>query len=381
MKKFSALFLALLLLCTLVGCGEKEAADEPVVEDTTREVVMITDIGDIDDESFNQGTFTGVKEWCEKNGKTYDYIKPVDSTNKNLQDAIDLAIENYDAKVIVCPGFVFATPIWAKQSEYPDVKFVILDSGLNNEDYSDFTVNANVSCFTYEAEISGYLAGYAAVKEGMTNLAYVGGIGYNTVYCFGVGFAQGAEYAANELGLADGSINLTWDYTGNFSDTADNKTKFAGLFASGVECIFSVGGANQKSAFKAAEEAEGTKWVISPDTDSTKLSEKCLTSALKELATTVNLALDDIYNNNGAKYSGKVNVLSISDAAVGLCPEFGRFSTFNKEAYDAVYAQILDGTIKVEMPANDYTESKDGTQDLGGFTYNKVVFNFVNKAE
>jgi len=378
MKKLLVLLVTLLMVFSLVGCSGK---DEEVVEDTSKEVVMITDIGDIDDESFNQGTYTGVKQWCEANGKTYDYIKPEDSTEEKLLAAIDLAVENYDAKVIVCPGFVFATPVWKAQETYPEVKFVILDSTVNSADYSDFTVKSNVASFTYEAEISGYLAGYAAVKEGMKNLAYVGGIGYNTVYCFGVGFAQGAEYAANEMGLEDGSINLTWSYTGNFSDTPENKTKFAGLFATGIDCIFSVGGANQKSAFKAAEEAEGTKWVISPDTDSTKLSEKCLTSALKELAITVNLALDDLYKNDGAMYFGKSSVLSIADAAVGLCPEFSRFTTFTKADYDAVYALILDGTIKVQMPEKDYQliEEEDGTkyQYLGDIDYKKVVFNFV----
>lgn len=382
MKKLLSILLAVFMVFALVGCGNsttEEEQQEP--EDTTKEIVMITDIGDIDDQSFNQGTYDGVKGWAEKNGKSFAYIKPVDSTNKGLQDAIDLAVESYGAKVIVCPGYVFATPVWAKQSEYPDVHFVILDSSLNDENYTDFTVKENVACFTYVAEISGFLAGYAAVKEGMTNLAYLGGIGYNTVYCYGVGFAQGAEYAANEDGLADGSINLTWDYTGNFDDTPDNKTKAAGLLSSGVECIFTVGGKNQKSCFQAASEAEGNKWIISPDTDSTGLSDKCLTSALKGLAHSVELGLDDLYNNNAAKYFGKVNVLSIADEAVGLCPVFDRFTKFTKEAYDAVYAKILSGEIKVLMPEkSDYVEYEDGTQYLGeGVTYNKVNFNFVAK--
>lgn len=365
MKKVLCILLVLVMALGLfAGCGQKA--------DTTKEIVMITDVGDVDDQSFNQGTWEGVKAWAEKNGKTYDYIKPATSGEADLLVAIDLAVTN-GAKVIVTPGFAFGTAVYKAQDTYPDVKFIILDSTANNGDFTAWNEkhNSNVASFTYAAEYSGFLAGYAAVKEGMTKLAYLGGVGYSTVYCFGVGFCQGADYAAKELGIAN--INIQYGYTGDFFDTPANKTKATAIFSSGVECLFSVGGANQKSCFSAASESKG-KWVMTPDTDGTGLSETCLTSALKELALSVNVALDDIYKTNSSTYFGKVTVGTVQNKMVGLANNFTRFTKFTKADYDAIYAKLVSGEVKVLMPTEDFSK----TAGTGSITMSNVTIEYID---
>ncbi len=338
MKKLLGILLAVVMVFGVVGVLAACQTEE-------KEIIMITDIGDIDDQSFNQGTWDGVKAWAEAHEKTYDYIKPSSSKVADLNNAIDLAVKA-GAKVIVTPGFVFKDSITQKAPAYPDVKFVLLDSDVASP-------IANVAAFTYKAEYSGYLAGYAAVKEGMTKLAYLGGINYPTVYCFGMGFVQGAEQAAEEDNISN--IEVKWGYTGNFDENTNNKTMASAIYSGGTELIFSVGGANQKSCFSAASEASPKRWVMSPDTDGTGLSDRCLTSALKELAKTVEVALDDIYDNNSEKYFNKNNVLGIEDEMVGLAPNFSRFTTFTKAMYDAIYAKLVAGTETVIMPSEDFT--------------------------
>ena len=336
MKKLFGILLAVVMMFSVVGVL--------AACNTSTEIYMITDIGDIDDKSFNEGTWNGVKEWATKNNKSYAYLKPTSSEKADLDAAIALAVKG-GAKVIVCPGFVFTDSINDCAKKYPEVKFVLLDSQA--------ATAANVASFSYNAEYSGWLAGYAAVKEGMTKLAYMGGIGYPTVYSFGIGFVQGAEQAAKEAEVE--AVECKWTYTGDFAANDANKTKAKGLFEGGTELIFSVGGANQQSCFAAAAESTG-KWVISPDTDSTSLSEKCLTSALKELAKTVETALDDIYTKEGATYLGKHSVMSIDGGYVGLAPNFSRFTKFTEAMYKDAVSKLQNGTYKCKLVSEQGVE-------------------------
>ena len=208
MKKALVIVLAIMLVSMgLVGCSQKE--------DDSYEIALITDKGNIDDKSFNQGAWEGVVAYAEANDKTHTYIKPEEASDAGYLAAIDLAVTG-GAKIIVTPGFLFEVPIYEAQTKYPDVKFILLDGAPHTADYATFETKANVASVMYSEEQSGYLAGYAAVMDGMTQLGFMGGMAVPAVQAFGYGYLQGAEAAANELGLADGAINVTYHYTGNF---------------------------------------------------------------------------------------------------------------------------------------------------------------------
>ncbi len=366
MKKILSLVLVLsMILALLSGCGANKA-----------EIALITDKGNIDDKSFNQGSWEGVVEFAKKNNISHKYYKPEDATDVAYLAAIDLAITG-GAKVIVTPGFLFEVPIYEAQTRYPDIKFILLDGAPRTADYSDFTTKDNVASIMYSEEESGYLAGYAAVKDGMTKLGFMGGMALPAVQAFGYGYLQGAEDAAKDLGLADGAISVTYHYTGDFAETDTNKATAKTMYQEGSEVIFACGGSVGKSVMAAAQEA-GRK-VIGVDVDQRYDSETVITSATKGLAASVIQVLESIYlTNSWSKFGGKTTYFSAENDGVGLptvvigddnADAFDRFSKFNKAEYDTVFARLVDGsvdpirTIDIEDP-NGYATSEELTDGL-----------------
>ncbi len=347
MKKIVALILTVTLACMmLTGCGTKN---------TTFQIALITDKGNIDDKSFNQGSWEGVVAFCKANDiKDYQYIKPEDASDAGYLAAIDNAV-TAGAKVIVTPGFLFEVPVFEAQTKYPDVKFILLDGAPHTADYKDNTMKANVASIMYAEEQSGYLAGYAAVKDGYTKLGFMGGMAVPAVVAFGYGYLQGIEAAAAELGLADGAVSVTYHYTGDFAETDTNKATAKTMYQEGTQVIFACGGSVGKSVMSAATEANGK--VIGVDVDQRYDSETVITSAEKGLGASVKTVLESIYKTNSwDTYAGKTTYFDASNAGVGLPTSiigdekgnaFDRFKTFDKTAYDAVYATLANGSVKL----------------------------------
>lgn len=350
MKKLVSITLVMVLLAiSLTGCG---GADGNQSSSESYEIVLITDKGNIDDKSFNQGSWEGVVEFATKEGISHHYIKPEEASDAGYLAAIDLAVQG-GAKVIVTPGFLFEVPIFEAQSKYPDVKFILLDGAPHDPDYTDFTIKENVASIMYAEEQSGYLAGYAAVMDGMTKLGFMGGMAVPAVQAFGYGYLQGAEDAAKELGLPDGSIEVIYHYTGNFEENDTNKATARTMYQEGVEVIFACGGAVGKSVMSAASEA-GAK-VIGVDVDQRYDSETVITSATKGLAASVIQVLESIYKTDSwDQYGGKTTYFNAANDGVGLPTEvigdenadaFDRFEQFTREQYEEIYAKLVDGTI------------------------------------
>ena len=196
----------------------------------------------------------------------------------------------------------------------------------------------------YAEEEAGFLAGYAAVKEGMTTLGFEGGMAVPAVVAFGYGYLQGIEAAATELGLADGSVKVFYHYTGDFAETDANKATAKAMIQSGAQVIFGCGGSVGKSVMAAA--AEGNIKTIGVDVNQKADSDTVITSAMKGLGASVQAVLASIYDNSFAeKYAGKTTYFTAANNGVGLPDDFERFTTFTKADYDAVFAKLVDGTI------------------------------------
>lgn len=346
MKKILAIALAVMLVSmSLVGCSGGTS--------TGHEIALITDKGNIDDKSFNQGSWEGVVQFAEAEGITHQYIKPEDATDDDYLAAIDLAITG-GAKVVVTPGFLFEVAIYEAQYKYPDIKFILLDGAPHTADYETFKTESNVASIVYAEEQSGYLAGYAAVKDGMTNLGFMGGMAVPAVQAFGYGYLMGAEDAAEELGLADGAIKALYHYTGDFAETDSNKATAKAMYQEGMDVIFACGGSVGKSVMSAAAES-GTK-VIGVDVDQRYDSETVMTSAVKGLASSVVDVLTSIYKTDSfSTYGGKTTVFNAANDGVGLPTEvigdeaadaFDRFEKFDKAQYDELYAKMKAGEIE-----------------------------------
>lgn len=335
MKKILVLLSILLVVFGLTACKAEEP--EVVVEEPVGyELALVTDIGTIDDKSFNQGAWEGVVKYAEENDLTYQYYKPADATTVDYVAAIGEAVAG-GAKVVVTPGFMFAPAVYEAQDLYPEVSFVLLDADPHTEDYSTFRIEKNVYSVYYAEEQSGFLAGYAAVKEGFTKLGFMGGMAVPAVVRFGYGYLQGADLAAKELGV---DIEVTYKYLNSFAQDTAWATEAKSWYTDGIEVIFVAAGGAGLSVMAGAEEVNGK--VIGVDVDQSNLSATVMTSAMKGLTTSVYDALTDFYG--GSFKGGVVDTLDVTVGGVGLPADFSRFTTFTAADYDAIFAALVADT-------------------------------------
>ncbi|MDR0839840.1 MAG: BMP family ABC transporter substrate-binding protein [Christensenellaceae bacterium] len=359
MKRLLAILLAAMFALSMVACGapatqpapaapaEPGAVEPPAAQpstDGTYEIALVTDVGNIDDKSFNQGAWEGVVAYAEANGKTYNYYRPSEDSDEARIETIRTAIDK-GAKVVVCPGYLFATAIATLQGDYADVSFLGLDLGLG--DIPEPT--ANTALITYQEEQAGYFAGYAAIKEGFTKLGFLGGMAVPAVVRFGYGFVQGANDAAKELDIV-GDVSLKYWYSDSFAPTDDIKTKMSGWFTEGTEVVFACGGGIYLSAIAAAEEA-GAK-IIGVDRDQADDAELIITSAFKSLAPSVQMALEALYGNGGvwpAQYGGIETKLGAKEECVGLptADTSWRLANYTVAEYQELYAKVQSGEVTV----------------------------------
>ncbi len=347
MKKFAVVLCVLLMLGSMAFAqGQTATAGKQLLK-----VGMVTDAGTIDDKSFNQGTWEGIIEYAEANGKTYKYYKPAEISDAAYLAAISLAVEG-GAEIVITPGYLFETSIYEAQTLYPNVKFVLIDGEPHTPAYS-YSTASNTLCILFDEQEAGFFAGYAAVIGGMDNLGFFGGMAVPAVVRFGIGFVAGAYYAAEELGDVNG---ITFDashyyYLGSFAPSDEAKTRAASWYSANVDVIFAAAGGAGSSAMAAAEEALGA-WTIGVDKDQAEESLTVITSALKGVGEAAIAELTDFYN--GTFVGGRTISLGAAEGGVGLPADFSRFGaaeTAVSTAYNALFPLVVAGTVVV--PTND----------------------------
>ena len=380
MKKLIALLLALCMVaCLFVGCTEEPApetdapvtdaptdapetdapetdapeTDAPEVDYSAWRVAMITDYGDITDQSFNQTTYEAGKAWCEARGVDFTYYKPTGDSTAERVAMVDAAVaEGYN--VLLLPGYAFADTIKETAELYPDVTYIALDVGEG--DLGDYVLPANVFSAVYQEELAGYMAGYAAVKLGYTKLGYLGGMAVPAVIRYGYGFVQGVDAAAAELGNS-ADVVIDYVYGNQFFGDADITAYMDTIYAGGCEIVFACGGGIFTSAGEAAAKV-GAK-VIGVDVDQAATIDglygegMTVTSAMKGLGATVNTLLPElIENDNWAAYSGQIVTLGIvsddpAENYVAIAPSTQWSDTFTEDDYLALVAALNAGDITV----------------------------------
>jgi basic membrane protein A len=334
MKKTVLVLLTVFILFS--GCSRQRNSKSA----GTFDLALITDLGTIDDKSFNQGSWEGLVQYAKVKGITHKYYQPAEQSNDAYLTAIDLAVRG-GAKVIVTPGFLFETPVFIAQDRYPNVNFILVDGVPHSADYSEFKTGYNTVGVNYAEDQAGFLAGYAAVKDGSRRLGFVGGMAVPAVVRFGYGFIQGAEYAAKELGLASGSISINYHYTGAFAATPEAQTLAASWYNSGVDVIFACGGAVGNSVMAAAEQAK--KKVIGVDVDQAGESDTVITSAMKGLQASVYACISDYYE--GKFPGGQTLVFSAANDGVGLPMQSSKFQNFGQADYNNIFNKMAVGDI------------------------------------
>ena len=417
MKKYLALLLVLVMVLSLAACASKpaETTDEP--EQTTTEpapaeetkdeepapaeetkeeepteepadnteyaVAMITDYGDITDQSFNQTTYEACKAFCEDNGVQFSYFKPAGDNTADRVAMIEKAVdEGYN--VIVMPGYAFGGAIVEAAPEFPDVKFIALDvakgdlleAGVakagesydynpDNWDLEKYVDMSNVYCAIYQEELCGYMAGYAAVKLGYKSLGFLGGMAVPAVIRYGYGYVQGADAAAQELGT---NVQMNYYYGGQFYGDEKITAKMDGWYDGGTEVVFACGGGIWTSAAEAADKHDGK--LIGVDVDQNYLgvegvesgkykANPFVTSAMKGLGAAVKNGLDTVNAGDWSTIAGTNGNFGLEEGDyVGLPTDEAswNFSTFTMDEYNTVLEKIRNGEIKVDNNSDDATK-------------------------
>ncbi len=367
MKKFLALLLAVVMvLFAFAACGGNKTPDNTdpsadanktvdydAISDTCEsadgkyELAFVTDVGQLKDKSFNQGTWEGLKKYASDNGKTYKYYQPANGNKATDDDRFDAmkAAADSGAKVVVCAGFLQGTALQKAAETYPDVKFVFIDGWVLKD--SKEAVLKNVAGVDFQEEQSGYLAGYAAVKEGYTKLGFTGGgAGENPACCrFGYGYVQGAEAAAKELNTTV-DMKYSWEYGSAFSASPELQTMLNGWYANGTQVVFACGGSMCQSAFAAASANDG--FVIGVDVDQSSQSETVITSATKGIREAVAYTLQKFYDNKWDEVGGVQTTLGAANDAVGLPTETWSLKKFSKEDYAKLFESLKNGSVVVD---------------------------------
>ncbi len=371
MKKILAMLLVLAMALSLVACGG--SAEAPAASGNAYKVAMVTDYGDITDQSFNQTTWEAVVKFGEDNKVEYKYSKPTGDSTAERVASVELAIaEGYN--VIVMPGYAFGGTVAEVAPLYPDVKFIALDVAkgdlleagvaLKGEAYdynpdnwnlADYVDMSNVYCAIYQEEISGYMAGYAAVKLGYTKLGFLGGMAVPAVIRFGYGYVQGADAAAKELGI---TIDMKYAYGNQFFGDADITAVMDTWYANGTEIVFACGGGIYTSAAEAAKKVGGK--VIGVDVDQAPIIDAAygegmtVTSAMKGLyPTTVDTLVDVVINGKWENYAGKIVTLGMvsGDDASANYVQLGKTlyvdGKFTEADYNAMVKAIFEGKLVI----------------------------------
>ena len=361
MKKLVALLLALVMVFALCACGPKDnqdtgkkddgkktamkaddIPDEMTSSDGKYQVAFVTDVGDLKDKSFNQGTYDGVKLYANANSKSYKYYKPANgdkATDDDRYDAMKAAVDN-GAEVVVAAGFLQGAALEKAAKEFTDTKFVFIDG-------SPVDGVTNLAAISFREEQCGYLAGYAVVKEGFEKLGFTGGGGGTNPACvrYGYGFAQGANAAAAEMGKTV-ELNYTWQYGNSYSPSSELQALVNGWYNNGTEVSVGCGGNMYQSVAQAA--AENDAYMVGVDTDQSPLSETIITSAMKGLSDGVQWGLAYVFEGSFADIAGKSTTLSAKENAVGLPTATWSLKNFTVEQYQAELAKIVNGEITVD---------------------------------
>ena len=371
MKKIIALLLAaLMVMGMMAACVSSEAGqpngegqennavnpdsipDEMTSADGKYQVAFITDVGQLKDKGFNQGTYDGVKLFASANGKSYKYYQPANgdaATDDDRVNAMNQACDN-GAEIVVCAGFLQASALATAAAAHPEVNFVFID-GWNME-------LDNIAAIAFDEHQSGYLAGYAAVMEGYTSLGFMGGGGGTNPACqrFGYGFAQGAEAAAHKKDVKV-ELKYSWAYGASFGASPELQSMATGWYQNGTEVIFACGG-SMFASITAAASAEDAK-VIGVDVDQSGDSATVITSAMKGLADATVWAITKHYEGKWSEIGNNCTSLGAKDNAVGLPTATWSLKNWTVADYEALFADIVAGKVDISSELVLYPADTD----------------------
>ena len=387
MKKFLALFGAAALLAGLCGCSQTpkpDAAEEtveiptndteyvfqPVVDPASENTGPLAGGGAVTVVTGPGGTESGAEAalWQGVNTFAYNFgyvPKSASAISDSVEDAAEVLRQTADtgAQVIVCRGDTMAQAVYQIQNEYPGTAFLLFDAEVHNADYTDYQMADNVHCVLFDETQAGYLAGFAAVSEGYTQLGFVGAEEMPATVRYCTGFLQGAQKAAEQQG---DQVSLKVWYTGTAEYNETVTARLADWMSSGTQVVFAADEGPLQSAREAAAQAEnarviGARWLHADAEGQAPL----LLNTLHCYNAMVQQELYSYFAATGwAKDSeaGQTDHVGVTEGAVALNADTWNLSTFTAKDYEQLYENLRNSTWKVDNYAD--MNSLPGTPDV-----------------
>ena len=354
MLKKLYLVLALIMVAALLLPACAPAA--PV--EPTFKVAQVTDLGGIDDKSFNATAYKGIEQAVAELGVEGKYLESQQQAdyNKNIQQLLG---EGTD--LIVTVGFLLGVDTASAAKANPEQKFAIVDYAYpdcwpgaeEGKDCGSSTELPNVLGLTFATDQAGFLAGYAAAASTKTGkVATFGGIQLPTVTIFMKGFQAGVNYYNAQKGT---NVEvLGWDtaadagsFTGNFESLDDGRSFAQSFVEEGADIVMPVAGPVGLGSAAYCKET-GSCWIVGVDTDWTvsaaEYKDVVLTSVLKNMDVAVFNATKAAKEGT---FKGGIYTGTLADNGVGIAPVTGASAELNAEL-DAIKKGIIDGSIPVQ---------------------------------
>lgn len=334
--------IAAMVLGGLTACSSSETQD-PQQTECSIKIALITDTGGIDDKSFNQGTWEGIKAYAAENNLPENCYSYLQSTSD--ADYVPFLSQKGDdgVDIIIAPGFLFIDALNEVAPKYPDTSFVIVDDVVNQP---------NVVSAVFNAQEASYLAGVAAAMKaqaaGATKVGYVGGMDFPTILAFEAGYREG-------VASVDPNMEVLYDYIGDFTSADKAKALAQKQYNEGAYIIYQVAGAAGNGVIAEAKERRENGedvWAVGVDKDQyedgkiTDGSSVILTSALKHAGNAAKQAIE--LKAKGEFPGGTSLVGTIANGGVGYTKTNTEAMTQDIiDACDAAAEAIKNGEIVV----------------------------------
>ena len=317
---------AVLSLSMILSTGVVAMADE-TKDPSEVKVGVITDVGGVNDGSFNQSAWEGLTRANEELGITTNYLESHTDSDyiPNLETFID---EEYD--LIICIGYQLADAMREEAEANPDQKFAIVDDAT----CADLD---NVTCLMFEQAQASYLVGYVAGLTTKSNtIGFVLGMSTGVMNQFGYGYCAGALDANPDVKILQNNAN-------SFGDTAAGKTAANNMIADGADVIFHAAGATGLGAIDACKEAG--IWAIGVDSDQSVVApDTILTSAMKRVD---NACFDEAKEILEGGFTQGIQTFTLADGGVVNAPTTDNIDPEVLKKVDEVKEKIISGEIEV----------------------------------
>ena len=362
-KLYTLVAFALLASMLLTACGAPPAPGESAAPAAAGfKVGQVTDLGGVDDKSFNASAWKGIQDAIAKDGIEGKYLESKDQSDygKNLQQYLSEGMD-----LIITVGFLMGVDTASTAKANTDRRFAIVDytypdcwpGAVEGKDCGSATDINNVRGLAFQTDEAAFLAGYVAA--GMTKTGTVGtfgGIKIPTVTIFMKGMEAGVKYYNQQKGT-DVKL-LGWDtaaddglFTGNFDSTDDGRSFAESLMQEGADIIMPVAGPVGLGSAAVCKET-GKCMIIGVDADwydtAPEYKDVILTSVLKKIDVAVYNTVKDTMEGN---FTGGIAIYTLADGGVDIAPfhDFdSQVSAELKAEVDAARAAVIDGSVKID---------------------------------